>query len=77
MENNLIFKIILFIALFIVNAIFSEFIHRNLSKRIERAFYNSEIDHILYQHKMKSIFIFCSILFFMLLLLSYFFIYII
>jgi hypothetical protein len=75
MENLFIFKIILLIALFIVNSLLSEFIHRNLTKSIERAFYNSEIDHIMFQHKMKSIFIFCTILFCMLLLLSYFFIY--
>lgn len=75
MENLFIFKIILFIALFIVNSLLSEFIHRNLTKRIERAFYNSEIDHILFQHKIKSVFVFCTILFLMLLLLSYFFIY--
>ena len=75
MENLYILKIILFIALFIVNALLSEFIHKNLTKGIERAFYNSEIDHILFQHKIKSVFIFCTILFLMLLLLSYFFIY--
>jgi hypothetical protein len=75
METYFISKIILFIALFIVNALLSEFIHRNLTKDIERAFYNSEINHILFQHKIKSVFIFCTILFFMLLLISFIFIY--
>lgn len=74
MDILFIAKFILFTALFIASALFSEYLHRYLTKGIERAFYNSQIDHIMFQHKMKSIFIFCTILFCMLLLLSYFFI---
>lgn len=71
---NLIFiyKSLLFAGSFIANVLLSEYLHRYLTKSIERAFYNSQIDHIMFQHKMKSVFYLCTSIFLVILIFSYF-----
>ena len=71
---NLIFiyKSLLFAGSFIANVLLSEYLHRNITKGIERAFYNSHIDHIMFQHKMKSAFYLCTSIFLTILVFSYF-----
>jgi hypothetical protein len=72
MHNYIIEKTIIFTVVFLLDAILTQKLYDYLYKGIERAFYNSDIDHVLFQHKVKNVAYFCTSLFLIILIFTYF-----
>jgi hypothetical protein len=72
MHNYIIEKTIIFTVVFLLDAMVTQKLYDYLYKGIERAFYNSDIDHILFQHKVKNVAYLCTSLFLIILIFTYF-----
>jgi len=72
MHNYIIEKTIIFTVVFLLDAMVTQKLYDYLYKGIERAFYKSDIDHILFQHKVKNVAYFCTSLFLIILIFTYF-----
>jgi len=72
MHNYIIEKTIIFTVVFLLDAIVTQNLYDYLYKGLERAFFNSDIDHVLFQHKVKNVAYFCTSLFLIILIFTYF-----
>ena len=72
MHNYIIEKTIIFTVVFLLDAIVTQKLYDYLYKGLERAFFNSDIDHVLFQHKVKNVAYFCTSLFLIILIFTYF-----
>lgn len=66
-------KIMIWIFSIMINAIATQQLYEYLHKQLEKAFFNSDIDHVTFIHKSKSISYFCTSLFVILLFITYIF----
>jgi hypothetical protein len=72
MLNYIFIKSIIFTAVLLLDAIATQRLYDYLYKGIERAFFNSDIDHLLFQHKVKNIAYLCTSIFLIILIFTYF-----
>jgi hypothetical protein len=72
MHNYIIEKTIIFTIVFLLDAMVTQKLYDYLYKGLERAFFNSDIDHVLFQHKVKNVSYFCTSLFLIILIFTYF-----
>lgn len=72
MHNYIIEKTIIFTVVFLLDAMVTQKLYDYLYKGLERAFFNSDIDHVLFQHKVKNVAYFCTSLFLIILIFTYF-----
>jgi len=68
---NLALKIMIWLFSIMINATAMQQLYEHLKKQLEKAFFNSDIDHITFIQKSKSIAYFCTSIFVILLLLTY------
>lgn len=65
------FKIVFWIFALMVNVLSTQYLYEYLQKQLERSFFNSDIDHVTFIHKSRSISYFCTSIFVILLLVTY------
>ena len=65
-------KIMIWIFSIMINAIATQKLYDYLFKGVERAFFNSDIDHLYFQHKVKNIAYLCTSIFLIILIFTYF-----
>jgi hypothetical protein len=68
---NLALKIMIWIFSIMVNAVATQQLYEHLFTKLQKSFFNSDIDHVTFIHKSKSIAYFCTSIFVILLLLTY------
>ena len=72
MQNYFWIKSVLFTIVLLIDAMITQRLYDYLYKGIERAFFNSEIDHLLFQHKVKNIAYLCTSIFLIILIFTFF-----
>ena len=72
MLNYIWMKSIIFTAVLLLDAIATQKLYDYLFKGVERAFFNSDIDHLYFQHKVKNIAYLCTSIFLIILIFTYF-----
>ena len=71
MHNYIYIKLIIFITVLLLDAIATQKLYDYLFKGVERAFFNSDIDHLYFQHKVKNIAYLCTSIFLIILIFTY------
>ena len=72
MQNYFWIKSVLFTIVLLIDAMITQRLYDYLYKGIERAFFNSEIDHLYFQHKVKNIAYLCTSIFLIILIFTFF-----
>jgi len=72
MLNYIWIKSIIFTVVLLIDAMITQRLYDYLYKGIERAFFNSDIDHLYFQHKVKNIAYLCTSIFLIILIFTYF-----
>jgi hypothetical protein len=72
MHNYFWIKSVIFTIVLLVDAMITQRLYDYLFKGIERAFFNSDIDHLLFQHKVKNVAYFCTSIFLIILIFTFF-----
>lgn len=72
MLNYIWIKSIIFTVVLLLDAITTQKLYDYLYKGVERAFFNSDIDHLYFQHKVKNIAYLCTSIFLIILIFTYF-----
>jgi len=72
MLNYIWIKSIIFTVVLLIDAIITQRLYDYLYKGLERAFFNSDIDHLYFQHKVKNIAYLCTSIFLIILIFTYF-----
>jgi hypothetical protein len=72
MHNYIWIKSIIFTIVLLLDAMLTQKLYDYLFKGIERAFFNSDIDHLYFQHKVKNIAYLCTSIFLIILIFTYF-----
>ena len=72
MHNYIWIKSIIFTVVLLLDAMITQRLYDYLYKGIERAFFNSDIDHLYFQHKVKNIAYLCTSIFLIILIFTYF-----
>ena len=72
MLNYIWIKSIIFTVVLLIDAIITQRLYDYLYKGLERAFFNSDIDHLYFEHKVKNIAYLCTSIFLIILIFTYF-----
>ena len=72
MHNYFWIKSVLFTIVLLIDAMLTQRLYDYLYKGIERAFFNSDIDHVYFQHKVKNVAYLCTCIFLIILIFTFF-----
>ena len=72
MLNYIWIKSIIFTVVLLLDAIATQKLYDYLFKGVEIAFFNSDIDHLYFQHKVKNIAYLCTSIFIIIIIFTYF-----
>jgi hypothetical protein len=72
MHNYFWIKSVIFTIVLLIDAMLTQKLYDYLYKGIERAFFNSDIDHVYFQHKVKNVAYLCTSIFLIILIFTFF-----